>query len=433
MSINEPKNAKAFLPTKFGDFNVVAYSAKRGHETLVLTSKNFDPDNSPLVRVHSECMTGDVFGSLRCDCGPQRDSAMDLISRDGNGVFIYLRQEGRGIGLFNKIRAYSLMEKGVDTHQASIELGLEPDGREYSAAIKALKDLGITKMRLLTNNPSKFSEVFRAGIEVERVPLLIEPNTHNHDYFKTKDSKFNHLLTKQEQSYNFYGFTFMDPDTDISELVAQLDEVRLPSHSMIHAGLHIDSTYLENPKLQSYIQKNIDICLASNRTIPTIHLTVPKPGKTKNAIQKAKEVFNKIEVVQLNHLEQDIVEALREAARHFKEVIIPLHNSNLDIIKDKDFRKAFEEIQPFILLDNSQGQGVQESEKVLRTKIQACLNQGINRIALAGGFGPDSLESYFSAKNYFKIDFSVDAESQLHTSGKLDGRKVLEYIQKLAA
>ncbi|MBU6428150.1 MAG: GTP cyclohydrolase II [Cyanobacteria bacterium REEB65] len=148
-----------------------------------------------LVRVHSECLTGDVLGSLRCDCGEQRDRALDAIAANGNGVLVYLRQEGRGIGLINKIMAYRYQDQGCDTVEANLKLGLPVDSRSYRHAAKILQELGVRRLRLLTNNPKKVEELERLGFEVvERVPILAEPNGHNIRYLRAKAQKMGHLL-----------------------------------------------------------------------------------------------------------------------------------------------------------------------------------------------------------------------------------------------
>lgn len=192
--------ASSSLPTEFGkEFRVRVFESaldKTQHVVLQLGEAN--PNEPFLVRVHSECMTGDVFGSLRCDCGKQLHSALEKIAQEGSGAVVYLRQEGRGIGLANKIRAYSLQETGMDTVEANVHLGFKPDERDYGIGAQILRLIGANKLRLLTNNPAKRAGLGGYGIQiVERVPLNIEAGTYNQNYLKTKKLKLGHLLTER--------------------------------------------------------------------------------------------------------------------------------------------------------------------------------------------------------------------------------------------
>jgi 3,4-dihydroxy 2-butanone 4-phosphate synthase/GTP cyclohydrolase II len=189
--------SQATLPTRFGDFEAIAYEDVVGHDQHVaLTVGNPRGDDPILVRMHSECLTGDVFGSQRCDCGEQLDNAMRLIAQEGRGVIVYLRgHEGRGIGLHNKFRAYQLQDDGLDTVEANERLGFPPDLRHYGIGAQILVDLGVHRMRLLTNNLQKVAALQGYGIEeVERIPLVVEPNAHNRRYLETKQEKLGHLL-----------------------------------------------------------------------------------------------------------------------------------------------------------------------------------------------------------------------------------------------
>jgi 3,4-dihydroxy 2-butanone 4-phosphate synthase/GTP cyclohydrolase II len=187
------------LATKFGTFNFRVYSDVQGKETVVLYTEKLSLDTPPLVRIHSECITGDTFRSLQCDCGEQLERSLEMISKSGSGVLIYLRQEGRGIGLFEKIKSYELQRQGHDTFEANILLGHKPDKRTYENAKMALNDLGVKQVHLLTNSPSKVSELTKLGIEIiERIPLVVSPNKHNAKYLAAKRDKSNHFLDKDE-------------------------------------------------------------------------------------------------------------------------------------------------------------------------------------------------------------------------------------------
>ena len=188
--------AEAELPTRHGDFRVIAYqSVLDGGEHIALVKGDVEGKSDVLVRMHSECMTGDVFGSLRCDCGQQLEAALERIAQEGHGTVVYLRQEGRGIGLGNKLKAYHLQDTGLDTVEANERLGFKPDLRDYGIGAQILLDLGIRSLRLLTNNPRKIVGLDGYDLEITgREPLQMEPGEHNAGYLETKRSKLGHLL-----------------------------------------------------------------------------------------------------------------------------------------------------------------------------------------------------------------------------------------------
>lgn len=194
MSINFIASSK--LPTKHGDFLIHAFEeSDSGQEHIALSMGDVADGEPVLIRVHSECLTGDGFGSLRCDCGPQLEAAMQKVAQAQRGVILYLRQEGRGIGLVNKVRAYALQDQGADTVEANEQLGFAPDLREYGMCEVMLKHLGISQVRLMTNNPLKVAALQQHGIEVvERVPLMTGRNPHNDQYLDTKEEKMGHLF-----------------------------------------------------------------------------------------------------------------------------------------------------------------------------------------------------------------------------------------------
>ncbi len=184
------------LPTEIGSFKLKAYRQTTNDQIhLVIYKGKWNQDDEILVRVHSSCMTGDIFGSCRCDCGPQLDKSMKMIEENGKGVIVYMNQEGRGIGLINKLKAYEIQEKGKDTVEANIELGFKPDLRDYGVGAQILRDMNVTKIKLLSNNPKKRAGLTGYGIEIiENVPIEIKSNIHNKFYLKTKRDKMGHTL-----------------------------------------------------------------------------------------------------------------------------------------------------------------------------------------------------------------------------------------------
>jgi len=187
---------RAQIPTPYGPFTLIGFENDiDGKEHVALVRGDIGPEEPVLVRVHSECLTGDVFHSMRCDCGDQLDRSMEMIAEEGRGVIVYMRQEGRGIGLINKLRAYHLQEKGRDTVEANVELGFAPDLRDYGLGAQILVAVGVRKMRMMTNNPKKIVGLEGYGLEiVDRVPIEIPPTEENKKYLQTKKEKMGHIL-----------------------------------------------------------------------------------------------------------------------------------------------------------------------------------------------------------------------------------------------
>lgn len=195
-AITVERVATANLPTEAGDFKIAGYrSLNSGEEFVALYKGELDPEVPTLVRIHSQCLTGDVFGSIKCDCGPQLHKAMEMIEADGRGAIVYQQQEGRGIGILNKIRAYALQDEGADTVEANEKLGFAVDARNYQQCAEILFDLGLCQVRVMSNNPDKLTALENAGLRiVERIPLEIQAEEEASYYLKTKKEKLGHLL-----------------------------------------------------------------------------------------------------------------------------------------------------------------------------------------------------------------------------------------------
>ena len=195
-SITVEKVATAKLPTKSGDFKIAGYrSLISDEEFVVLYKGEMNGEVPTLVRIHSQCLTGDVFGSIKCDCGPQLQKTMEMIEAEGRGAIVYQQQEGRGIGILNKIRAYALQDEGADTVEANEELGFAADARDYQQCAEILFDLGLCKVRVISNNPDKLAALTRAGLQiVERIPIEVESEQPAAHYLRTKKEKMGHLI-----------------------------------------------------------------------------------------------------------------------------------------------------------------------------------------------------------------------------------------------
>ena len=418
------------LPTKHGVFSFGVWNQKKGEEIVFLQTPNLDPTKPVLVRVHSECMTGDVFNSYKCDCGEQKDRSLQMIADSGNGVFIYLRQEGRGIGLFEKIKAYILQEKGYDTHEANILLGHKPDYREYSWVKKVLDHLSVKEIRLITNNPSKVSEISRLGIKiVERVPLVIESNLYNRRYFETKRQKFKHFFGKDESNY-FYQFSYVDSPEQVAEIGEFMADNKKDPFLKICMGVYADTHSLADKQELRKIAAIFKSADHYEGFVPILHFTFKYSPDPLKDIGNIREKMPYVKYIQLNDLSADHLKVIKYANKFFL-IDIPLSDRDFQLIDNNDFVEEILKHKAFVLLDNSHGGGKQDTKANVIKKINKLLSKGINDIAIYGGFGPGSLDLYFDMKEHYKINFSIDAESKLRVGHSLSVNKVKEYLHQL--
>ncbi len=416
------------IATKFGEFNIRVYSAPKGTETAVLWKGDLKYISSPLVRIHSECLTGDAFGGLNCDCGKQLAFALKKINKEG-GILIYLRQEGRGIGLFEKIKTYLYQRNGYDTSDANVLLGHRPDERTYEMAKKVLDDLNIKQIRILTNNPIKVSELAKLGITIaERIPLIIKPNKYNQKYFITKKDKFNHSFTKQLQPY-FYQF-HVETANQISDIGEFLKEKQRDPFLKICVGIVTTENMLEDPQEIERIALIYQACSLEGFT-PILHFSF---RHSKNVIKTLEQIKRRLPFVtrlQLNDLQLPVKFSTIKKAFSMFIIDFPLCDKSFYLVEQKSIRNLIKKYNSFVLLDNSKGRGFQESEESLIKKVGILLEFGLNRIALYGGFGPNELETFFSMRNYFHLNFSIDAETKLKTNGKVDIQKTKKFLTQL--
>lgn len=433
-SLGQQKNNKkifteTYIETKFGHFLARVYADAFGKETIVLRTKDFNPQKPVLVRIHSECITGDVFGSLRCDCGEQLHRSINMIEESKNGVLIYLRQEGRGIGLFEKMRSYEIQRKGYDTFEANIILGHKPDERNYEWAKIALTDLGVNKIRLITNNPSKVSEIAKLGISVvERVPIIIKSNKYNKKYFDAKRDKFKHFFNK-DVSYYFYQFHAETPEQ--VQLIGEF--MRNNKRDLllkICVGVSANHQTLNNDESLEKIKIIFQTCKYYEGFVPILHYSFkdsPTPQEDVTTIHKKMPY---VAYLQTNDVELDDFDTIELACKTFL-ADIPLSDKNFSLVENKKFRDTIIKNKAFVLLDNSNGTGVKESKESLMQKIDTLLSYGMNDIAIFGGFGPNDLDTYFELRRHYRINFSIDAETKLKTNGEIDVEKIKTYLKQL--
>ncbi|MDN3505890.1 MAG: GTP cyclohydrolase II [Simkaniaceae bacterium] len=428
LSLIDQKFVETKLATKYGVFNIRVYKDKSGKETVVLSTQDLDASKDVLVRVHSECITGDTIGSLHCDCGKQLERSLQAIRKEG-GVLVYLRQEGRGIGLFEKIKTYQLQSKGYDTFEANILLGHNPDERTYEKVKEALDDLGIDSIRLLTNNPSKVSEIAKLGINVvERVPLIIRSNKHNKKYIETKKNKFQHSFKNKSRPY-FYQF-HANNVSQIKEIGDFIKKQKRDPLLEICVGISANKNTLSNSKELKKLKSLFQACEQYKSLIPVLHFTFQNSDNPLNDLDTIKKKLPFVDRLQLNDLPDGETVAIKKASSLFS-IDVPFSDDNFHLLHNSKLRNLLKSHGAYILLDNSKGNGRSESKEVFKRKINTLLAYGLNDIVLCGGFGPNELDTYFDLRRYYRINFSIDAEKKLKNAEIFDVEKIKTYLSQL--
>jgi hypothetical protein len=308
-------------------------------------------------------------------------------------------------------------------------LGHAPDARTYEKAKTALADLGVTRIRLLTNNPSKVSEMAKHGIEVmERVPLIIKSNKHNDRYFTSKRNKFKHFFD-EEISYYFYQF-----HADTPHHVIQIGEfLRDKKHDpllRICVGVSADHSIFDNREKIADIESIFHACSTYEGFIPVLHFSFRNSSEPLKDIEAIEKKLPFVKHIQVNDVPCQEMETMELACSAF-HAHIPLSDDNFALVEDAGFREIVVKHKAYILLDNSKGKGISESQDVLKEKISVLLKYGLNDIAICGGFGPNDLDSFFELRRYHKINFSIDAETKLKTDGQIDMDKTKLYLTQL--
>ncbi|HLC66868.1 MAG TPA: GTP cyclohydrolase II, partial [Candidatus Nanoarchaeia archaeon] len=340
---------RAKLPTKFGMFEIRVWPAQQGQEPVALLTPNLNPAKPVLVRVHSECLTGDAFGSLRCDCGTQKDRALQLIRKSGNGVLLYLRQEGRGIGLYEKIKSYKLQERGIDTHEANILLGHKPDAREYSWARRMLHSLRITKIKLLTNNPSKVHALCVPGLQcVSILPLAVQSNPCNRRYIKTKREKFNHYGFRPQP---YYGISGIRRVADLRGAIIAAKHLSKGRES-ITVGIPCSAALLNSLLACEKIATLFRHARRAGLT-PVLHFSFTKNYSAE--LRGIRQTMPFVKHLQLNDLPTPDLKTLEFATSHF-HVVLPLSPKQV-CAATRSFLQLIKRTGTTILLDKSKGKG----------------------------------------------------------------------------
>lgn len=435
MQIMNEKQVSMELPTAFGRFRLTVWDGARGRELVALSTVNIDPKKEVMVRIHSECLSGDVFHSHTCDCGPQKDLALKMIQEHGNGIFIYHRQEGRNEGFFKKVQGYNLMQEGLDTHEAYLKLVDRPDGREYSDVLTALGFLLSNRksdIRLLTNNPYKTLFLERHGHHVVAEPLKAGTNIHNASYTLSKEQKFLHGSV----GYGPYvAVTLFRKDirNKGNDIAALLNTFYISGKNRkVFLGIAVSSHDLKD----SLFLKELETFHRTVSTIQGVHLVLHMNYPVQRREQR--DVARFLQGLSFPYsLQFRLASNLRGGTKvdvelidsfHAEHVIFQIKDEHFYLLEQKSFAEYFSSPNKFLLLDESWGRGEAKNFLARQKQVLKAVSLGLSRVAVAGGFTAENAPQVHQLEDYFKIPISVDAESGLYTGGKIDLVKVRNYL-----
>lgn len=424
------------LPTTFGLFDFWVWDGERGREPIALSTPKIDPEKEVLIRIHSECVTGDAFGTLTCDCGFQKEEALRAIAKQGNGIFIYHRQEGRNMGLFKKIQAYTLMKQGVDTHEANILLSGSPDAREYSEVLEILNNFFVdTRMiiTLLSNNPYKKIILERAGYRVKMRSLHTNENIQNTEYIRTKKQKF---LQYSPTYMPYVGITLSQSDvckqaSIIAQLIDSFDRENRGRKIFFGIPLFSQKGDLKNSILAKKLNQFADFFTS----IRDVHIVLHIEYDARR--QYYRDLKNFLSLLHFRYSFQFRFSQLMEASKIDLEIIESLHaeycifqiqKSQCALLRNEKVAAYLYLPNSFVLLDDSLGKGTQEHIVSAKEKVLKVVEKGICHIAIAGGYSSTTLKNISALEDYFAIPISVDAESKLRKNGQLSILEAQKYL-----
>jgi GTP cyclohydrolase II len=416
------------IQTEFGTFTLYVKSNLEGKEVAAFVTQEFDPSSEVTLRIHSECLTGDVFHSLTCDCGPQKDASLKEIAKSKNGLFIYHRQEGRNMGLEKKIMAYNLMSKGVDTHEANIRLSGGPDDREYSQVIEIMRDLFVEEkpiIRLLSNNLYKKMILEREGYQVKLQPLEEGSSLFNYAYLETKRKKFMHYSNGY---IPYIGVTL--PRENIIEAIEGIikmmnTKVTTRQGRYVFLGIPISIEDVSNPKLVKELN-SASVLLKENTGVKIVfHLAYQKKRVFHRKLKKFLNLLRHNYSLQVRVKQKVDLNMIDDLGAEF--LILQINGDQFDFL-NADMIEYFQGDRKYVLYDNSFGKGRHEGIREVKIAVNELLDIGVNHIAVAGGYNKENIREITMLEDYFKIPISVDAETGIQENKKLNMSDTCSYL-----